>query len=291
MATSPHSTDPRASQNLPAAFAWMAGMVVSLIAMGVAGRELAAELAPHHSSFYRNALCVLMLAPLVMRLPRGALRTPNLNRHVLRNTVHFGAQWCWLYGLGVLPLTEVFAIEFSAPIWTAILAGLFLGERLTASRWLAIGLGFLGILVLLRPGLAIIDPASLVVLLAALSYSVAFVITKTLVGTDSALTVVWWMNLVQLPLGAAMSIGNLVVPSADLAPWVMLLALGGLTSHYSMSRAFSYADVSAALPFDYLRLPLAALVAWWLYSETPDVFLVAGAALILAGNWVTLRRG
>jgi drug/metabolite transporter (DMT)-like permease len=269
----------------------MSGMVVSLLAMGVAGRELAAELEPHHMSVYRNFICIVLMLPLVTRAGWHTLRTIHLRRHILRNTIHFGAQWCWLFGLGALPLVEVFALEFTAPIWTALLASLFLSERLTGSRILAIALGFAGVLVLLRPGVAVVDPASFVVLAAAFGYAVAFVITKNLVGTDSALTVVWWMNVVQLPIGSLLSVNNLVVPSLALVPWVLLLGLGGLTSHYCLSRAFSFADVSVAMPFDYVRLPLVGVLAWWLYGEIPDLYLVAGAALIISGNWLNLRRG
>jgi len=281
---------PEQRPNLTRAFTWMSGMILSLLAMGVAGRELATELAPHHASFYRNIICLVLLIPVVTRAGWSTVRTAYFPRHVARNTVHFAAQWCWLFGLGALPLTEVFALEFTAPIWTAILASIFLSERLSRSRLLAVALGFSGVLVLLRPGIAIIDPASFVVLAAALGYSVAFVITKNLVGTDSALTVVWWMNVVQLPLGAVLSFGNLVVPSQSLLPWVVLLGVGGLTSHYCLSRAFSYADATVVTPFDFVRLPLAAVVAWFLYGETLDPFLVAGAALILAGNWLNVRR-
>ena len=278
-------------QDVVLAFTWMSGMVLSLLAMGVAGRELSVELAPHHAAFYRNLICLLILLPLVLRAGREAYLTAHPWRHVARNTVHFAAQWGWLFGLGALPLTEVFAIEFTAPIWTAIMASVFLAERLTRWRLLAVVLGFAGVLVLLRPGVAIVDPASLVVLASAFGYSIAFVITKNLVGTDSALTVVWWMNVVQLPLGGLMSVNNLVVPSTELLPWLIVLGIGGLTSHYCLSRAFSHADASVVTPFDYARLPLAAVVAWWAYDEVPDPFLVLGAGLILAGNWLNLKRG
>jgi drug/metabolite transporter (DMT)-like permease len=278
-------------QNLPRAAVWMLGMLVSLLAMGIAGRELSAELQPHHSAFYRSLLCLLILLPLVLHAGLHTLHTRFMGRHVARNGVHFLAQWCWLFGLGALPLAEVFAIEFSSPIWTALLASLFLSERLTRSRVLAIVLGFTGILVLLRPGIAIIDPASIVVLGAALGYAVAFVFTKNLVGADSPLTVVWWMNVIQLPIGGALSIGNLVVPSQPLMPWLVLLGVSGLTSHLCLSQALKHADVTIVMPMDFLRLPLAALVAWILYAEALDPFLVLGATFILAGNWVNLKRG
>lgn len=277
--------------SVPKAIAWTLGTLTSMLLMAIAARELSAELQPHHMALYRNLICLLLLTPFVLVLGWRAVRTANLRIHVLRNTVHFGAQWCWLFGLGVLPLTEVFAVEFSAPIWAALLATAFLGERLTRLRLIAIGLGFAGILILLRPGIAIIDPASIVVLGAALGYAVAYVLTKSLTGADSALAVVFWMNVIQLPIGAAISASDLAFPSAMLLPWLAVLGITGLGSHYCLTQALRFADVSIVAPMDFFRLPLAALIGWFAYDEGIGVFLVLGAACILLGNWINLRKG
>ena len=278
------------SPSMPKAVAWTIGTLASMLTMAIAARELSGELQPHHMALYRNIICLVILLGFIVVLGPGLMRTRHLRMHVARNTVHFFAQWGWLFGLGTLPLTEVFAIEFSAPIWAALLAVLFLGERLTRIRAIAIGLGFAGILVLLRPGLAIVDPASIVVLGAAVGYGVAYVITKSLTGADSALTVVFWMNLIQLPLGAAMSVNDLVWPSPALVPWTLALGVVGFTSHYCLTQALRYADVSIVAPMDFFRLPLAALISWFVYHEALDPYLAAGGILVLLGNWINLRR-
>lgn len=172
------------------AILWTAGTLTSMFSMGLAARELSAELAPHHVSVWRSAICLLLLAPIMLRFGFRPALTPKPLKHVARNTVHFGAQWCWFFGLSALPLAEVFAIEFTAPIWTALLACIFLGERLTGPRIAAILLGFAGIMIILRPGIAVIDPAALVVLCAAIGYSATYVITRSMMGSESALTVV-----------------------------------------------------------------------------------------------------
>ena len=279
------------SGSLVPALAWMSGALVSFLAMGVAGRELAAELAPHHISFYRNALSLLVLLPLLWRMNWRPVRTRRPTFHVFRNTVHFAAQWCWLYGVAVLPLAEVFAIEFTSPIWTALIAAALLGERLTGSRWLAIGLGFAGILVILRPGLAIVDPASFVVLAAAFGYAATYVFTKQMTRTESPLTVIFWMNLVQAVIGGGLSLPAFVVPSAAMWPWIAVVAFVGLSSHYCLSRALALADATVVVPLDFLRLPLAAVVAWLLYQEAVDPYVIVGAAFVIAANWVNLRKG
>ena len=278
-------------RGFPLAAAWMLGTVVSLLMMGLAGRELSAELDPHHIVFYRSVLSMALLLPFVLHAGFASVRTRYVARHIVRNTVHFAAMWCWLLGLALLPLAEVFALEFSSPIWTAVLATIFLGERLSASRILAIVLGFSGILVLLRPGIAIVDPASLIVLSAALGYAISYVVTKNLVGSDSALTIVWWMSLVQFPLGGLLSIGNFVIPSPSLWPWLAVVGSAGAASHYCLSQALRHADATVVTPIDFLRLPLGALIGWAAYAEAIDPFLALGGALILAGNWVNLRRG
>lgn len=269
----------------------MTGALFSFLAMGVAGRELAAELAPHHISFYRNAISLAVLLPLVWRAGWRPARSAKPVQHAVRNTIHFAAQWCWLFGVGALPLAEVFAIEFTAPIWTALIAAGFLGERLTGSRGLAVALGFAGILVMLRPGLAIVDPASLIVLAASLGYATTYVLTKRMIATESALAMIWWMNLVQFLLGAALSLPDFVVPSTPMWPWVAMVAASGLSSHYCLSRALNLADATVVVPLDFLRLPMAAVVAWLLYREAVDPFVILGAAFVIAANWINLRRG
>ena len=276
--------------SLMAAVLWTCGTLTSMLLMGIAARELSAEMRPHHMAVYRNLIPMAVLIPVVIWLGRGAVASTKLTGHMARSTVHFSAQWCWFFGLGALPLAEVFAVEFSAPIWAALLAALMLGERLTRQRIAAIALGFAGILVLLRPGVAIVDPASLVVLMAALGFAVTIVITRSLMRGESALAVIFWMNLMQLPLGLVLSGGLPDLPTATLLPWLGLLGLAGLGSHFCLSQALKHGDVSVVAPLDFVRLPLGALIGWLAYDEGLDPFLALGAALIVAGNWINLRR-
>ena len=279
------------TKQFPIVIVWMAGALLSFLTMGISGRELSVELEPHHISLYRNAVCLLLLLPFVLRAGWHSVATRQIGWHTIRNSVHFFAQWCWFFGLGALPLAEVFAIEFTMPIWTALLASTFLGERLTTTRLIAIALGFAGILVILRPGIAIIHPASIVVLGAAIGYAVSYVLTKRLVASNSPLTILFWMNIVQLPIGGLLSIGNLTIPSMTLWPWILAVGIAGLTSHYCISRALQLADATVVVPLEFLRLPLAAVTAWLVYEEALNPFVLGGALFILAGNWINVKRG
>jgi drug/metabolite transporter (DMT)-like permease len=234
---------------------------------------------------------MLILCALFTRLGWEHVKTEKLGRHVGRNVVHFAAVYGWFYAVASIPIATVFAIEFTSPIWTMLLASIFLGERITWPRVLAIVLGFAGVIVILRPGTDGIHPAALSALGAALGYAITYVMTKNLVATDRPLTILFWMNLIQLSLGLLPSTLLWVTPSPILWPWVLAVGVAGLASHYCLTRALAHADASVVVPMDFLRLPLAAVVAWFLYNEAVEPIVFIGAAVIFAGNWINLRRG
>ena len=276
-------------QSLPGAGIWMLGAVVALTAMAVAGRELAAVISVFEIMFFRNLICLGIIVVLLSRSGRQLFATQRLPLHGLRNTIHFVAQAGWYYGLIHLPLSEVFAIEFTAPIWTAILAALFLAERLNAIRIAGTLLGFLGVLIVLRPGIAVVDPAALAVLGSAMGFGVVFVITRSMASSEEALTILFYMNLVQLPLSLAFMLPDWVAPPQELWSWILVTGLSGLASHYCFARAFALAEAARVAPIDFVRLPVAALVGYLLYQEPTSLFVWLGAAVIIVGNIMNLR--
>ncbi|MDX1375339.1 MAG: DMT family transporter, partial [Burkholderiales bacterium] len=278
-------------KSLPLAVGWMLATIFSFLLMGISGRELSAEIGPAQVVAFRNIICLAILAALLTYYGWRLARTAKPMRHLVRNAIHFGSQFGWFYAIAHIPIAEVFAIEFTTPIWTALLAVLFLGERLNPARVGSVVLGFTGVLVILRPGEAVIDAASLAALAAAFGYALTYAFTKDLVATDRPLTILLWMNAVQLPLGLAVTGADWVWPSAPLWPWVLVVGLVGLTSHYCLSRALAYGDATVVVPIDFLRLPLAAVVAWLMYGETVTIYVFLGAAIIFAGVWLNLRRG
>ena len=278
-------------QSLPGAIIWMLGAVVALTALAVAGRELAEVISVFEIMFFRNLICLGIIIALLSRSGWHLFVTQRLPLHGLRNTIHFAAQAGWYYGLIYLPLSEVFAIEFTAPIWTAILAALFLGERLNAIRILGTLLGFIGVLIVLRPGIEVVEPAALVVLGSAMGFGMMFVITRSLASSEEALTILFYMNLVQLPLSFAFMLTDWVVPPQNLWPWILVTGLGGFASHYCFARAFALADAARITPIDWFRLPIGALVGYLLYQEPTSLFVWLGAAVIILGNFMNLRGG
>lgn len=268
---------------------WMAGALVSFMAMAIAGRELSKELTTFQILFFRSLVGLAVIAAILQHAGWGKVKTRAFGTHVLRNLAHFGGQYGWFTGLALIPLTEVFAIEFTMPIWTAILATLVLGERMNRLRTFAVALGFVGTLVILRPGVASVSPGALAVLAAALAYAFSYTLTKRLSGTDAPITIVFYMTAIQLPLGLAPALPGWVWPSADAWPWVGIVAITALSAHYCQVRAFQLADATVVAPMDFLRLPLIALVGFVYYGEALNMWVLVGAAIVCAATWLNLK--
>ncbi len=275
---------------LVVAAGWMAGALIAFIAMMVAARELSDTMHPFEILLFRSIVGLAIIGAVVLRTGKTALRTTRPRVHVIRNVLHFAGQFGWVYGIGLLPLAEVMAIEFTTPIWVAVLAVLFLGERLNRGRVVVVVLGVVGILVILRPGIEVVQLASLVVLASALCYAATHTITKALTATDPPLTILFYMVVVQLPLGLILSLTEWTPPVVADVPWVLLVGASGLAAHYCLARAFQLADATVVVPMDFLRLPLTAFVGYLLYAERFDLAILAGAALIFAGNYYSIRR-
>ena len=268
---------------------WMGGTVLSFALMGVCGRELSTELNTFQTLFWRSLSGGVAILPLLFHQGWGHVRTQRPAAQITRNLFNFLGQYGWFYAIGVISLAEVFALEFTTPIWTALLAFLFLKERLTVPRVAAIALGFAGILLITRPGVEAIPPAAFAVLGAAIAYAVSYTMVKSLTATESPLTILVYMTVVQLPISLAFSVDGWVWPSVAAWPWIVVVGLSGLTAHYCMARAFQQADAMLVVPLDFLRLPLIAAVGFFYYGEALNPWVLGGAALVFAANFLNIR--
>jgi drug/metabolite transporter (DMT)-like permease len=271
---------------------WMTGALLSFSAMAVAVRMLSGTLKVMEILAIRNAGGLAMLLALAAfdRSHLDGVWTRRLPLHLVRNTVHFGGQVLWALGVTLLPLATVFALEFTVPAHTIALSAVFLRERLTAGRVGVVICGFVGVLVILRPGLESFQPAAFLVLAAAVGFAVALTQTKALTATESTFTILFWMNVVQLPLNLMGSDvrSYLALGAAHLVP-VAAVALSGLASHFCLTQAFRHGDASLVVPMDFMRVPLIAVVGWQFYGERLDAFVFLGAGLIVAGVVANLR--
>lgn len=278
--------------------AWTTGALISFCVMAVSVRELASVISIFELMTVRSASGLLVLCAMLIAMPRLRLhiRRYSLRTHIVRNAAHYAAQVSWIIAVTLLPLATVFALEFTTPIWVAVFAVLFLGERLTISRLATIIAGFAGVCLIVRPGMESFQLAALYALAAAFGYAIVAVLTKRLTRDESTFAILFWMNLIQLPpsliasdpwfwtnLGTqqALPLGGLIV--------------AGLTSHFCLSNAFRAGDALIVVPIDFMRIPLIALVGWTLYGESVDTLVFAGTGLIMVGVlwnlWNEARTG
>jgi drug/metabolite transporter (DMT)-like permease len=269
---------------------WMGGALLSFSLMAVAVRELSRVMGPFQILFLRSLVSLVLVLAVLPYFGIRPLRTRRFPLHVVRNLLHFGGQYCWVYAIGLLPLATVFAIEFTMPVWTTLLAMLVLGERLNHGRTVMLALGVAGILIILRPGVAEVSPAALVMLAGAFSYGATMVATKRLAGSESMLAILFYMSLIQVPMGLFPALSGWVAPALADAPWIFATGACGLVSHFCLTRAFRIADATLVVPIDFLRLPLIAVVGALAYGEPIELATFAGAAVIFAGTYYSIRR-
>jgi len=273
------------------AAAWMAGWLTAMVVMAVAGRAATRTLHVFQIMEMRSLIGFVLLWPLI-HAGGGvrALGTARLGQQVARNAVHYAAQFGWFFALTLIPIAQVVAIEFTMPIWTALLAVSFLGERLGAARVVAVALGVVGVAVIVRPGVDHVDPGQLIALAAAVGFAISVILVKSLTRTDRPVTIVFWMLVVQSVIGAVPALLVWRTPTAAVWPWVLVIALCGTYSHFCMTQALRHAEATMIVPMDFLRVPLTAAAGWLVYGERIDAFTIGGAAMILFANLLNLRR-
>jgi len=276
----------------PVAALWMTGAIGSFSLMAVAGREMASHLDTFEIMTWRSLIGFALVVGVGVATGRlGQVRTGRARLHLARNVCHFTGQNLWFYSLTLIPLAQVFALEFTTPIWVALLAPLALGERMTPARALAGALGFAGVLVVARPGLTPIGIGHAAILLAALGFAANVLATKALSRTESVWTILFWMTAMQAAMGLACAGADLdmALPRADQLHWLIAVGVCGLTAHLCIASALAAAPATIVAPMDFLRLPLIAVVGMLVYGEKLELAVFAGAALIVAGNLVNVR--
>jgi drug/metabolite transporter (DMT)-like permease len=280
-------------RSILAVLLWMSGALLAFSATAVAVRMLAPSFSVFEMLAVRNAAGVLILLGLAGIKPelRPGLKPRRFGLHLARNILHFAGTDGWAFSLTLLPLATVFALEFTSPAWVALLAIPLLQERMSRGRFVAVALGFAGVLVILRPGLETLQPASLLVMGVAFAFALVAIMTKRLTRTESTFSILFFMNLMQLPMnlaGVSRAFWLHVAPSHVL-PFAGICA-GGLLSHYCLTNAYRGGDATMVVPLDFLRIPLIALVGWQLYGEALDPYVFLGSACIIVGLLYSLHR-
>lgn len=286
----------RHNSNVVAAF-WMLGTLTSFSLMAIGGRELSSSLSTAEILFFRGIVCLLIISTAIStrgwhRVLAGQWQPHTLQLHALRNLSHFAGQFAWFYAIALLPLAEVFALEFTVPFWTLIIAAMLLGEQLSLVKLGAVTLGMTGTVIIVQPGFTEIDSATLVLLAGAASYGLSHTLTKKLTANSPPMAILFFMALMQLPMSFSLwffnSDSQLYLPGLSEIPWIIIVGSTAVSAHYCMAKAFSHADATIVVPMDFLRLPLIATIGALFYAEAVSSAVAIGALCMLAGNLINV---
>ncbi len=268
---------------------WMIAAAAMLTAMAVCIRYL-----PLYSVllliFLRNAINLALVAPSTLGKGFHVFRTRRFGTHALRNAFLYGGNVAWFFGVTMVSLADVASLQFTSPLFTALIAAAFLGEQLTRHRVVAILVGFIGAIIIIRPGILPLNTGTLLVLLAAFLYSCAHVVTKHLSDTESGTTVVFYMSLTILAYSALPAAFFWQTPLLEDLPAIIGLGITGYGTHYCLTRSFAEADATFTIAFDFMRLPFSVIAGWWLFSEFLDYWTAFGALVIFAAGYYSTVR-
>ena len=270
---------------------WMMGSVLSFTLMAVAGRQVLHELDTFEVMAYRSLMGVFVV--LVIAKASGTIKeinTQQLRLHLTRNITHFIGQNLWFFALNVITLAQLFAFEFSVPVWVALFAPFFLSEKLTLKRFTAASIGFIGILIVARPDQIGLTPGILAAALCAICFTGTGIATKLLTRRQSITCILFWLTMMQAILGVLCAGYDfqITIPSKSTLPWVILIGFAGLTAHFCITRALQLADAMVVYPMDFVRLPIATAVGVLFFDEPIQIFVFIGAVIILGANFLNI---
>lgn len=269
---------------------WMTAASVAFAAMIGLLRVAMTSLHPFEVAFFRNLFGMLAMAPWLAHVGFGAMRTRRLNLHILRAGVGLIAMLCWFMAVWLMPLAEAVALSFTAPLFATVGAALVLHEVVRGRRWTATVVGFIGVLVILRPGVEAVSPAALLVLASAATGAISALMVKSLAKTESPNAIVLYMTVFLTPISLVPAL--FVWQTPDWMTLAVLACIGvlGTIGHMCFARAMKAADASAVIPFDYVRLPLVAIVGYVAFGESLDGWAWVGAAIIIGATLYIARR-
>lgn len=269
---------------------WM--LLTGLMFVVVTGivRYLGSDMEAMQAAFIRYAFGLIMISPILFKMRRGGFTLGSLKLHAIRGLVHGSAVILWFYAMAHIPIAQVTAIGFTAPIFTTLGAALFLGERLQARRIAAVLIGFGGTLVILRPGLQEIPLGALAQLCAAPLFAVSYLIAKKLTGTESSSSIVAFLSIFVTIVLLPPAIAVWRTPTPEELLWLGATALCATLGHYTLTRAMQAAPITVTQPFSFLQLVWATLLGLYAFGEQPDFWTWVGAGIIVGSATYIAHR-
>ncbi len=262
----------------------MLGSTLLFALMAIVIRLASPSLHTFEIAFFRNFFGLLAALPLLVRHGPGLLRTEHLSRYFVRCLFGIGAMFASFWALGHLPLAQAVSLTYSSPLFVTIAAVIFLHEQVRARRWTAVVLGFIGVLVIVRPGTAGFTSGSLVAVLAAVLSGVVAIQIKQLSHTEPADRIVIYTTLFWVPMSLLPALTVWQWPHGLVWLWVIASGVLGTGGHMLWTRALKLGDVSALTPISFMQLPVVAVAGWLLFDEAVTHWTIVGAAIIFGAN-------
>ena len=271
---------------------WMIGAMFSFSLMAVSGRELATNLNTFEIMLFRSIIgFLIVLAIGYFAKTLAEIKRDRLGLHLFRNLAHFSGQNLWFLAVASIPFSQLFALEFSTPVWVALLAPLFLGEVLTKQRMLAVILGFAGVLIVARPDINQFDFAIVAAVACAICFAGSMMATKSLTSDQSITCILFWLTLMQLAMGLVATVftGTITFPEGINIFWIVIVGIGGLTAHFCITSALALAPAIVVIPLDFMRLPLISVIGFLAYGEAFELPILVGAGVIFIAILLNLK--
>lgn len=272
---------------------WMIGGVFCLTSMAIAGKEISLQIDTFEILFFRSVIGVcIILFFLVKKNLLHEINLKEIRTHLKRNLAHFIGQNLWLYALASITLADVTSLEFTMPIWIVFFSYLMLNEKLDKYKIISVCIGFVGVLITVRPDIETLNLGLIAAAISAIVFALTNIYTRKLTRTESTLTILFFLTSMQLVFGLITSLldGQLDIPTNENIIWIVTIGFAGLGAHYCITTALSLAPPTVVAPIDLLRLPIVVLIGVFFYSEQGDIFIYFGASLIIFANWLNLKK-
>ncbi len=269
--------------------AWMLVAAACYTAMVVQIRWLSADYSSVQILFVRTVVAVLILAPWMVRRGAGMFRSRQWKLHGLRSVLSYFGNLTLFFGIAVVPLADLVALQFTMPLFIIVMAALILGERVGRQRWLATALGFAGVLIIVRPGFADIGIGVVAVLASAAIYGSSNIAIKVLVRAEQPEATVIIANLLMIPMAAVPAALAWSPPSLEDWGWLVAMAVVATVALLALTKAYQAADASAVIPYDFVRMPAVAALGYLLFDEVVDAWTWIGAGVIFAASYTLVR--
>ena len=271
---------------------WMTGAIASFTLMAIAGREIAHDHDTFEIMMFRSFVGLLIVIGFITIYNKWHEVTSNfLTKHVIRNLAHFAGQNLWFYSITLIPLAQVFTLEFTSPFWVIVLAPIMLNEALTRPKILVAIIGFIGVLVVTRPSPDTLNVGVVSAAVSAICFALTYIFTRQLIRHVTISCILFWMTLLQLVFGI-ITVGldaNISWPNTFTVPWLLVIGIGGLLAHFCISNALKIAPANVVIVFEFARLPVIFVVGWLIYGEKIELWVALGALLIFTAIYLNIK--